>query len=260
MTALQAKKLPAHAETGDIRLQKYLSERGVCARRVAAELIKAGRVKVNGKVMTVPGERVLPGRDLIEVNGKPLDAVKPSIVTLLFNKPRGYVCSTSAAEGRSIYELLPVDAGRLLYVGRLDKNSEGLMVITNDGDLAQRLAHPRYEHEKEYRVVVSGRFGGRELELLRKPLREEDGYETRPAEVVQTGSDKVSGRYELRLILCEGRNRQVRRLCDRAGLRVHRLVRVRIGSLTVKGLKPGGFREITAGELRALGDLGRRAR
>ena len=140
-----------------VRLQKYLSERGAASRREAAVLICAGHVSVNGRVVLEPGCRVTPGRDLIALDGRILSEVRPAFRTIMLNKPRGYVCSRSAKQGRSVLELAAAVSERLVPVGRLDKDSEGLLLLSNDGALTLRVTHPRYGHVKRYHVTVSGR-------------------------------------------------------------------------------------------------------
>jgi pseudouridine synthase len=245
-----------------IRLQKYLAERGVASRRAAAEWIRAGRVSVNGAAAAEPGMRIDPVADRIAVDGAELPRERERRRTILLHKPRGYVCSARGQGARTVYDLLPAMTERLVPAGRLDKDSEGLLVLSNDGELINRLTHPRFGHTKTYRVTVSGEISDRVLAGLRAPL-EIDGYTTRPAEVrvVDRSGDAAppdtpapfggeasplwGGRPStLIFTLAEGRNQQIRRLCDRAGLRVHRLVRTAFGPWTVRGLKPGQWREV----------------
>jgi 23S rRNA pseudouridine2605 synthase len=222
-----------------VRLQKHLAERGIAARRAAAEWVRAGRVTVNGETVREPGLRIDPEADCVAVDGRIVPAQRTAPRTVLLHKPRGYVCSTRGQGARTVYALLDGVTERLVPAGRLDKDSEGLVVLTNDGDLVQRLTHPRHGHVKTYRVTVSGAVDAAVLRTLRAPL-EIDGYTTRPAEVrVIPGT----GRMTLEFTLREGRNQQVRRLCARAGLRVHRLVRTAFGPWTLKGLKPGDWRD-----------------
>ena len=239
-----------------VRLQKVLAERGVASRRGSAEIIAAGRVAVNGTVVTEPGQRVDPLEDSITVGGAPLPAEREGKRTILLYKPRGYICSRSSKQGKTIFELLEGIPERIVPAGRLDKDSEGLLLLSNDGDLIERLTHPRFAEEKVYRATVSGSLAPEVLSDLERPI-EIDGYTTQPVQVKvlregrtteQPNSRKTNGEKQgqkviLEFVLSEGRNRQVRRLCERSGLRVHRLVRTQIGSLTLKGLKPGQWRE-----------------
>ncbi|NQU40015.1 MAG: rRNA pseudouridine synthase [Lentisphaerae bacterium] len=239
-----------------MRLQKVLAERGVASRRSSAEMITAGLVKVNGAVAREPGLRVVAGVDRIEVNGTLLPAASESTRTILLYKPRGYICTNSRAEGKTVYDLLDGVTERVVPAGRLDKDSEGVLLLSNDGDLIAALTHPRFGQEKVYRVTVSGALSPEVIEELKAPI-EIDGYTTVPARVTvlkerdltqlgdvsQEGHAKTT-RHVVEIILREGRNRQIRRLCERSGLRVHRLVRTRVGKLTLKGLKPGQWRDI----------------
>jgi 23S rRNA pseudouridine2605 synthase len=234
-----------------IRLQKYLSERGVASRRAAAEWIRAGRIAVNGRVTTEPGLRVTPGSDAISLDGRPLAADRPVCRTIMLNKPRGYVCSRSTREGKSVLELLPDVTEHLVPVGRLDRDSEGLLLLSNDGDLTLRVTHPRFGHVKSYRATVSGPVGEKTLAFLRSPMRLEDGP-IRPAEVRALRPGSQAGRQVLEFVLREGRNRQIRRMCEKAGLEVHRLVRVQVGPLELGGLRPGQWRDLTSVEVEAL--------
>lgn len=227
-----------------IRLQKVLSERGVASRRKAAALIEQGAVKVNGRTVTEPGARVSPAGCAIEVLGAPLAPAAPVPRTIAFYKPRGYICSRAGGQGRTIYELLDRDGhSGLLPVGRLDKDSEGLLLLTNDGDLLHRLTHPRHGHRKTYRVTVTGHVSARQLATLRSRMVV-DGYRIRPVEVDVLDARGESDRAVLRLTMSEGRNRQIRNMCARAGLRIRRLVRTDIDGLSVDGLRPGQWRDI----------------
>ncbi len=241
---------PSHVPDGPMRLQKFLAARGAGSRRACEELIRAGRVQVNGRPAML-GESVTPASDRVLLDGRPVAPAAPPGRAVLLYKPRGYQCT--AAAGRTVYDLLPAADRALRMAGRLDKDSEGLVLLANDGALLQRLMHPRYGCVKTYQVAVSGPVNPRVLQSLREPLTMEDGYTTRPAAVAVLRAGAVAGRIMLEFRLAEGRNRQVRRLCERAGLRVHRLVRTGIGGLTLLGLHPGRWRELTPGEIRALG-------
>ncbi|MGI6087769.1 MAG: pseudouridine synthase [Kiritimatiellia bacterium] len=236
--------------SGAIRLQKFLAARGAGSRRSCEQLIAAGRVQVNGRPAEL-GMSVVPGKDQVLLDGHPVADTAPATRVLLLHKPRGYQCT--AAAGRTVYDLLPAADRALRMAGRLDKDSEGLVLLANDGDLLQRVMHPRHGCVKTYRVTVSGPINPRVLQGLREPLTMEDGYVTRPADVSVSRAGAVAGRIVLEFKLSEGRNRQVRRLCERAGLKVHRLVRTGIGGLTLQGLRPGVWRELTPAEIHALG-------
>lgn len=234
-----------------MRLQKFLAACGVASRRVSEAMIAAGRVSVNGQIVTKPGTTVAPGADTVSVDGVPVRKAVTASRAIALHKPRGYVCSASPADGRTIYELLRDIPERLMYAGRLDRNSEGLVILSNDGDLVQRLSHPRFGHEKTYRVTVSGEVNETVMRTLNAPVVIE-GYRTRPARVSVLKAGEKDGRTILQFILVEGRHHQVREMCRICGLEVHRLVRTAVGSVTLKGLKPGHWRDITADEVRRL--------
>ena len=228
------------------RLQKLISSAGLASRRAAEELIKQGKVKVNGETAAL-GMSADPDTDVVTVNGRRL-RIAETRVYIMLNKPRGYVTTLSDEKGRKTVAELVKGAGRRLYpVGRLDLNSEGLLIMTDDGEAANALMHPSHEVGKTYRVTVSGRepeAAVRELEAM----REVEGEPIRPAQVsfiAQTGED----RYQLELTIHEGRNRQVRKMCAAAGLEVRRLQRIAEGELRLDGLQCGKWRHLTQEEL-----------
>jgi 23S rRNA pseudouridine2605 synthase len=235
-----------------VRLQKVLSERGVCSRRHAADWILAGRVAVNGQAVREPGARVVPGSDTIRVDGHDLDAVPPPRRTILLHKPAGTICSRAGEQGRTIYELDPAPPADAVPAGRLDKGSEGLLILSSDGDLVARLTHPRHGQRKTYRVWVSGAVDAPVLAALRGPMTL-DGYPIRPV-IVNIAGASARGIAQLEFVLREGRNRQIREMCRQVGLRVVRLVRTAVGSLHLDTLrlKPGQWRDATPAELAAL--------
>lgn len=232
------------------RLQKLLSAAGLCSRRTAESYITAGRVTVNG-VPAVLGQRADPRRDEICVDGRSL-ALEAEPVCLMLNKPRGYVTTLSDEKGRRTAADLVRDCGVRVYpVGRLDLDSEGLLLMTNDGDLTQRLTHPSHEVSKTYRVTVSGETAGAAVRL--SGVRELDGEPIRPAraEVLrETGETAV-----LEITIHEGKNRQVRRMCAACGLKVRRLRRVREHTLELGDLPVGRWRYLTEEEVKALKQL-----
>lgn len=234
----------------DIRLQKYLAECGVASRRGVVAIVSAGRVAVNGKIVKESGSRIRPDLDVVTVDGS---TVTPLLArrTIRLYKPRGYVCSRAGQGSRTVYQLLAGIRDPMVPAGRLDKDSEGLLLMSTDGNLVNRLTHPRFGHKKEYRVTVSGRDMGTALEKLREPM-EIEGRQILPSEVSLLKPAEKSGRFILKFILYEGRNRQIRRLCSHAGLTVHRLIRVKVGDITLAGLKPGQWRDLTDGELKKL--------
>ena len=233
------------------RLQKVLSTAGVASRRASEELIRQGRVTVNGALVTTLGSKADPLLDEIRVDGR---RIKPAtrLRYLLLNKPRGYVTTRRDPQRRrTVMELIP--HGDYLYpVGRLDYDSEGLLLLTNDGALAAALTHPRHEVERVYRVEVSGTPDARSLGRLSRGILL-DGERTAPAKItVLFGETERASGAVLLVTLREGRNRQVRRMCEAVGHPVKRLTRTRIGPLTDKGLRTGQVRELTPAEVRAL--------
>lgn len=225
------------------RLQKILSARGVASRRAAETLLDAGRVTVNGRTAKV-GDRADPELDEIRVDGRPLPPLDRRTY-LVLNKPRGYVTTLSDERGRKTVAQLVTGCGaRVWPVGRLDLDSEGLLILTDDGELTQKLLHPSHEVEKEYHVWVEGDVE-KALPILRGPLSL-DGVRLHPAQVAVLDAGVLS------VTIHEGRNRQVRRMCAAAGLKVRRLRRVREGSLTLGNLKVGCWRPLTAEELSHL--------
>jgi len=225
------------------RLQKVLASRGFGSRRHCEELISEGRVAVNGEV-AVLGRRVDVDRDLVEVDGAPV-GIRPDFVYYLLNKPRGVVSTASDTHDRETVVSLVPESPRVYPVGRLDADSEGLIILTNDGQFANRVMHPRFGCEKEYLVVVSSGDSGvkpASIRALREGVELEDGV-TAPAKVAQTEPGI------LRIAIGEGRNRQIRRMCAAVGHSVERLIRVRIGTITDNRLKPGEFRHLSKEEV-----------
>ena len=229
------------------RLQKILSAAGVCSRRAAEGYLTSGRITVNGELAQL-GQQADPETDDIRVDGVPLDR-EPEAVYLMLNKPRGYVTTVSDEQGRkTVMDLLTGVHTRIYPVGRLDRDSEGLLLLTNDGALTQRLLHPSHEVSKEYRVTVSGPVE-HAAENLRR-IRDVAGMAIRPAEVQMLRRE--GNRAELRIVIHEGRNRQIRRMCARCGLEVLRLQRVREHCLELGTLPLGQWRYLTAAEIAAL--------
>ena len=233
------------------RLQNVLSHAGVASRRRAAEMIEAGRVTVDGIVVSRPCERVDPAAARICVDGAPLAAGEAKRTIMLY-KPAGVLSSTSDPfGGRTVADLVRGQvAERLVPVGRLDRDSEGLLLMSNDGDFTLRLTHPRFEHEKTYVVKVAGRWSEEKLRILRGPVKMPDGYVTRPAPVtvLRRQADNTA---LLEFRLREGRKRQIRYMCSAAHLVVLSLVRVAIGGLRLPpDLRPGEWRDLSAEEIR----------
>ncbi len=230
------------------RLQKYMSRCGVASRRKAEELILAGLVKVNGETIRKLGAKIIPGRDRVEVKGKEINPAE--FIYLMLNKPKGYITGNRDPQGRlTVLDLLPEEFPRVFPVGRLDYNTTGLLLLTNDGQLAFGITHPSYEVKKTYEVLVKGVPEPTSLESLRKGILLEDGP-TLPAKVdiikVKTGNAII------RIVIREGRKRQVRRMFWAIGHPVMELMRVGIGPLTLDGLPLGKYRPLNGMEIAAL--------
>ncbi len=232
------------------RLQKILSRYGVASRRTAEKLIEAGVVTVNGKIASL-GESADADSDIISVDGEVL-VTAPEKKYIVLYKPRGYVTTMKDERGRrSVNELVESCGTRVYPVGRLDLNSEGLVIMTNDGDVAMNITHPSKEVEKVYRVTVRGT----DIKKIDKLMLvdEIDGEDISPPKVtvLKTGTDRMS----LEIIIHEGKNRQIRRMCDAVGLEVLRLKRNRVGEIGLGGLKPGEWREMGKDEVRYIKSL-----
>ena len=230
------------------RLQKIIASRGVTSRRKAEEMIAAGRVTCNGRICLL-GESADPEIDIILLDGKPLPSGS-ELTYIILHKPRGYVTTLSDEKGRPDVSQLVRDCGVRVYpVGRLDMDSEGLLLLTNDGEFANRLMHPKHQIDKTYRVIVKG-YTPEALERLGRPVTL-DGYTIAKPSVrlIRSNTDGVA---ELEVVIHEGRNRQVRRMCDIAGLSVIRLIRIAEGSLVLGDLPLGKWRKLTAQEVDML--------
>lgn len=231
------------------RLQKILSARGVCSRRKAEEMILAGRVLCNGKIARL-GDSADPDVDEIKIDGQLLPA-GGDCVYIMLHKPRGYVTTLRDEKGRLDAAQLVADCGVRVYpVGRLDMDSEGLLLFTNDGAFANELMHPKHEVDKTYRVMVRG-YSDEALEKLKKPVTL-DGYTIKKPGVSLICRSKTSDKAQLEVVIHEGRNRQVRRMCAMAGLEVQRLIRVAEGPVQLGDLKRGTWRYLTKEELAKL--------
>jgi 23S rRNA pseudouridine2605 synthase len=232
------------------RLQKILSHAGYGSRRACEDFITAGRVRVNGQVAEL-GQKADPALDKITVDGKPIAAAEALTYVALY-KPRNVLSTVEKEKNddrRTVRELVEVSE-HLYPVGRLDYESEGLILMTNDGELANQLTHPRYGHEKEYRVLLAKRPDHEQVEAWKRGVILEDGYKTQPVEVrFETAQGKGAW---VRVIMGEGRKRQIRETCQQLGLPVVRIVRVRIGTLRLGNLRPRQWRHLYADEVDAL--------
>lgn len=229
-----------------IRLQKFISDAGIMSRRAAEEEIKNGNISVNGHVAT-PGTKIDPKNDVITYRGKRIRYEKREYTYIMMNKPRGYLCSTFDDRGRKcVTDLLTGVNARVYPVGRLDLISEGILLLTDDGELKNRLTHPSHEIPKVYRVKVGGKVTNEQMEILTSALVI-DGYKIKPVTVTVSGEDE-SGTV-LKMTLFEGRNRQIRKMCEQAGLTVKRLARISIGDLKLDGMPVGKWRYLEKSEI-----------
>lgn len=227
----------------DVRIQKYLSSAGICSRRKAESLIRAGRVRVNGATVTVLGTKIDPRQDLIEVDGRPVVPPAQKIYIAL-NKPKGYVTSCDHPGQALVVDLVDLP-DRIYPIGRLDKDSVGLLLLTNDGRLHHRLSHPSFDHEKAYEVTVQHPIDDGALAHLSRGVVLK-GVRTRPARV-----ERLSGR-RFRIVLKEGRNRQIRRMVSKIGHKVVRLKRIRVANIRLGNLPTGAWRHLSAAEKKTL--------
>ena len=241
-----------------VRIQKILSESGVMSRRKAEDYIEKGKVTVNGRKAVI-GQKIDPVRDIIAVEGVRVDTRQhQKKIYLALHKPRGYVTTMSDEMDRRCVAQLVQDApGRVYPIGRLDRNSEGLLLLTNDGDFANQIMHPRYHIPKCYRVTVRPDISDEQAMRLAEGV-ELDGQRTAPAQV--TVLSKEPGRVVVQIVITEGRNRQIRRMCEAVGLEVARLKRISIGPVRLGMLPPGKWRMLTQPELSALQSAMQRGR
>lgn len=230
-------------EGNKVRLQKYLSTAGLCSRRAGEEMILSGFVKVNGMITTELGTKIIPDKDIVEVSGK---IIKPreELLYIALNKPAGYITSCSHHGEKIVLDLLKVNT-RVFPVGRLDKESTGLLILTNDGRIHHKLSHPSFDHEKEYEVTLKNFIDDLELKRMETGLFI-DGRKTRPAAVSRL-TDK-----SFRIVLKEGRNRQIRKMAETLGHKVTRLHRIRFSNILIGNLKPGEWRNLSTAEKKSL--------
>ncbi|MCE1248139.1 MAG: rRNA pseudouridine synthase [Firmicutes bacterium] len=233
------------------RLQKYIARCGVASRRKAEEMITQGKVRVNGKIVTILGTTIDEDNDSVQVEGK---NIRPphSFTYYALYKPKGYITSKEDAHAEKIVTSLLPPKPSVVPVGRLDKDSEGLLLLTNDGELTQTLTHPSYAHEKEYlvRIKTDAKLTVNDVEEIRKKMCKGymmDGSLARVKDI--TSAKFEGGKLTLKMILTQGKKRQIRRMCDMAGLEVIQLIRVRMGKLTLGNLKPGEYRRVKRGDI-----------
>ncbi|MFW5998125.1 MAG: pseudouridine synthase [Halanaerobiaceae bacterium] len=233
------------------RLQKYMAHAGVASRRKSEEIIAEGRVEVNGRVVTEMGTKINPEKDEIKVDGKVIN--KEKVVYILLNKPEGFVTTVDDPQGRkTVLDLINDIPQRIYPVGRLDRDTSGLLLLTNDGELTYKLTHPSYEINKRYMVVVSGSVSKKDLNKLEQGIELDDGL-TAPAQVKLINKNNKTTIFSL--TIHEGRNRQIRRMCYKIGHEVKELTRVAIGFLTINNLKTGNYRHLSENEVRKLKNM-----
>lgn len=234
-----------------MRINKFLAEQGVASRRRADEMIAAGRVTINEKTATLGSD--VTDNDKVAVDGNPIGNAAPSLVYYVMNKPKGVVCTMSDDRGRkTVADLLPEGIGRVFPVGRLDYDTEGLLILTNDGNLSNALTHPRNEVQKTYLAKIEGTLTEKDLNPIRSGI-ELDGVLTKKckAHIVETNKDYT----KVHITISEGRNREIRRMFESIGKNVCFLKRVKIGTLTLAGLDRGAIRLLTAKEVESLKKL-----
>ncbi len=234
----------------EIRLQKYMAEAGISSRRKAEELILEGKVKVNGKTINELGIKIVPNKDIVEYNGKKV-VLEKEYVYILLNKPIGYVTTVKDQFNRdSILDLVKISK-RIVPVGRLDMYTSGAIILTNDGDFVYKVTHPKHEIEKTYTVTIKGIVKDNEVEELKKGVKIED-YTTKPAKVKILKTDEEKNISRLEITIHEGKNRQVRKMCEAIGHKVLALHRSKIAGIGVKDLEIGKWRYLTNKEVKKI--------
>ncbi len=234
----------------EIRLQKYMAEAGISSRRKAEELILEGKVKVNGKTVNELGIKIVPNKDIVEYNGKKV-VLEKEYVYILLNKPIGYVTTVKDQFNRdSILDLVKISK-RIVPVGRLDMYTSGAIILTNDGDFVYKVTHPKHEIEKTYTVTIKGIVKDNEVEELKKGVKIED-YTTKPAKVKILKTDEEKNISRLEITIHEGKNRQVRKMCEAIGHKVLALHRSKIAGIGVKDLELGKWRYLTNKEVKKI--------
>ncbi len=233
----------------NMRLQKYLANCGVASRRKCEELIMQGKIKVNGKISTQLGTKINTTKDIIEYNGKIIKQEENEYIYILLNKPIGYVTTSKDQFNRdTVLDLVKVKQ-RIVPVGRLDMYTSGAIILTNDGDFVYKVTHPKHEIEKTYTVTLRGIVKNEEVEALRKGVQIED-YITRPAKVKILKTDEEKNISRLEITIHEGKNRQIRKMCESIGRKVIALHRSKIGTIDVKDLKIGKWRYLSKDEIK----------
>ena len=233
------------------RLQKFIANQGICSRRKAEEYITSGRIKVNGNVIMELGTKIDPNKDIIEVDGKKISNIAGKKVYILLNKPIGYVTTTRDQFNRNtVLDLVNVKE-KVLPVGRLDMYTSGAIILSNDGDFIYKITHPKYEVEKTYNVTLKGQVTDEEIEQLKNGVQIEN-YVTGKAKVKILRIDKEKDLSRVEIIIHEGKNREVRKMCEAIGRKVLALHRTKIGNISVKDLRLGTWRYLKPNEIKSL--------
>ena len=236
------------------RLQKFIANQGICSRRKAEEYITSGRIKVNGNVIMELGTKIDPNKDVVEVDGKKISNIAGKKVYILLNKPIGYVTTTRDQFNRNtVLDLVNVKE-KVLPVGRLDMYTSGAIILSNDGDFIYKITHPKYEVEKTYNVTLKGQVTDKEIEQLRNGVQIEN-YVTGKAKVKILRIDKEKDLSRVEIIIHEGKNREVRKMCEAIGRKVLALHRTKIGNISVKDLRLGTWRYLRPNEIKSLLDI-----
>lgn len=236
------------------RLQKFIANQGICSRRKAEEYITSGRIKVNGNIIMELGTKIDPNKDIVEVDGKKISNIAGKKVYILLNKPIGYVTTTRDQFNRNtVLDLVNVKE-KVLPVGRLDMYTSGAIILSNDGDFIYKITHPKYEVEKTYNVTLKGQVTDEEIEQLRNGVQIEN-YVTGKAKVKILRIDKEKDLSRVEIIIHEGKNREVRKMCEAIGRKVLALHRTKIGNISVKDLRLGTWRYLRPNEIKSLLDI-----
>ena len=236
------------------RLQKFIANQGICSRRKAEEYITPGRIKVNGNVIMELGTKIDPSKDVVEVDGKKISNIAGKKVYILLNKPIGYVTTTRDQFNRNtVLDLVNVKE-KVLPVGRLDMYTSGAIILSNDGDFIYKITHPKYEVERTYNVTLKGQVTDEEIEQLKNGVQIEN-YVTGKAKVKILRIDKEKDLSRVELIIHEGKNREVRKMCEAIGRKVLALHRTKIGNISVKDLRLGTWRYLKPNEIKSLLDI-----
>lgn len=237
----------------EIRLQKFLANAGIASRRKCEELILDGKISVNGKVITELGTKINPNNDIVVYDGKEVKNEDRQFIYILLNKPIGYVTTVEDQFGRDcVLDLIKEVDTRIVPVGRLDMYTSGALILTNDGDFVYKVTHPKHEISKTYTVTVKGIVSEDEIQNLRDGVIINNDYKTRPAEVRIRKIDKEKSISRIEITIHEGKNRQVRKMCEAIGKKVLALHRNKIGNITVKDLKIGNWRYLNSNEVKEL--------